>query len=71
MLVSAFKPGADGKGWIVRLFGASCKDQVARIVWREPVRIMYSDASELPGQPAPDPIPVPAWSLVTLRIERK
>jgi len=70
VVVTAFKPSEDGKAWILRLYGASGQDQVARLVWRQPVSVTYSDVVELPGQKAPEGIPVPAWSLVTLRAER-
>jgi hypothetical protein len=71
VMVTAFKPSEDGKAWILRLYGASGQDQVARLVWSRPVSVSYSDVVELPGQPAPEGIPVPAWSLVTLRAERQ
>jgi hypothetical protein len=70
VIVTAFKPSEDGKAWILRLYGASGQDQLARLVWNQPVSVSYSDVVELPGQQAPERIPVPAWSLVTLRAER-
>ena len=70
VVVTAFKPSQDGKAWILRLFGASGQDQLARLVWNQPVSVTYSDVVESPGQEAPERIPVPAWSLVTLRAER-
>ncbi|MGO8675248.1 MAG: polysaccharide lyase family protein [Limisphaerales bacterium] len=69
VVLTAFKPSEDGKAWILRLYGASGQDQIARLVWTKPVSVSYSDVVELPGQPAPERIPVPAWSLVTLRAE--
>ena len=36
VLVTAFKPSDDGKGWIVRLFGASGRDQTVKLAWAEP-----------------------------------
>jgi hypothetical protein len=70
VVVTAFKPSEDGKAWILRLYGASGQDQLARLVWNRPVSVTYSDVVESPGQAAPEAIPVPAWSLVTLRAER-
>jgi hypothetical protein len=70
VIVTAFKPSQDGKAWILRLFGASGQDQLARLVWSQPASVTYSDVVEAPGQKAPERIPVPAWSLVTLRAER-
>jgi alpha-mannosidase len=70
VLVTCFKPSEDGKAWILRLFGASGQDEQARLVWTRPTTVTYSDVTEAPGQPAPERVPVAAWSLVTLRAER-
>ncbi len=70
VVLTAFKPSEDGKAWILRLYGASGQDQLARLVWNQPVSVTYSDVVELPGQQAPERIPVSAWGLVTLRAER-
>ena len=71
VIVTALKPSEDGKAWIIRLFGASGKDETARLVWSKPVSVTYSDVVELVGQKAPESIPVSAWSLVTLRADRQ
>jgi alpha-mannosidase len=70
VIVSALKPSEDGKAWIIRLFGASGKDEVARLTWSQPASVSYTDVGEQPGQKAPEQVPVPAWSLVSLRVER-
>ena len=70
VVMTALKPSEDGKAWIIRLFGASGQDQVARLVWSQPTSVSYTDVGELPGQKAPEQVPVPAWSLVSLRAER-
>ncbi len=70
VVVTAFKPSEDGKAWIIRLFGASGRDQMARLVWSRPTSVCYTDVGELPGQKAPEQVPVSAWSLVSLRAER-
>jgi hypothetical protein len=69
VIVTALKPSADGKGWIIRLFGASGRDETAQLVWSKPVSVTYSDVVELPGEKAPDRVPVAPWSLVTLRAD--
>jgi alpha-mannosidase len=70
VVVSALKPSEDGKAWIIRLYGASGHDDTARLLWNRPVSVSFTDVAELAGQKAPDQIPVPAWSVVSLRAER-
>ncbi len=70
MIATAFKPSDDGKGLIVRLFGASGKAEQANLVWSTtPKRVTFSDGSEMPLGKVSDTIPVPAWGVVTLRAE--
>ncbi len=71
VVVTAFKPADDGRGWVVRLYGASGRDQTVRLQWSEPVpaQVFLSNLSELPLVPAKEKILVPAWGLVTLRVE--
>ena len=70
VVVTALKPSEDGKAWIIRLFGACGQDQTARLVWSQPTSVLYTDVAEAAGQRAPEQIPVPAWSVVSLRAER-
>jgi hypothetical protein len=71
VLVTALKPSDDGAAWIVRLFGASGEDRRAKLVWPEkPRKVWVSNTSEAAGAEASDSILVPAWEVVTLRIER-
>ena len=71
VLVSAFKPTDDGKGWIVRLFGASGHSEKIRLAWGRlnPRHVWYSDLSEQPRQEAGHSVEVPGWGIVTLRAE--
>ncbi len=71
VLVSALKPSDDGKGTIVRLFGASGKDQKVKLEWSKPAptRIWLSDTSERAKTPASNIVEVPGWGVVTLRAE--
>lgn len=71
VLVSAFKPADDGKGWIVRLFGASGKPEKVRLAWSEPVphKLWLSDLSERPKEAAGHSIAVPGWGIVTVRVQ--
>ncbi len=71
VIVTAFKPSDDGKGWIVRLFGASGKDEEAKVAWAKPApqQMWLSDTSEEPRERIGDVVYVPGWGLVTLRVE--
>lgn len=72
VLALALKPSDDGRGLIVRLFGASGEDRNAQLHWSEPAhrRIWLSDLSEVPIKAIGQEIPVAGWDLVTLRAER-
>ncbi len=69
VVAAALKPSADGKAWIVRLFGASGKGQRATLTWSDPAprNVWLSDALEQPLAPAGKRIEIPAWDVVTLR----
>ncbi|HYG36356.1 MAG TPA: glycosyl hydrolase-related protein, partial [Clostridia bacterium] len=71
VLVTALKPSDDGKGWIVRLFGASGTSQKVRLSWSSPApqHLWLSDTSERPKQEIVRAIEVPAWGIVTIRAE--
>jgi len=71
VLVAALKPSDDGKAIIVRLYGATGKDAVAKLAWSTPApkAVWLSDASEQPLQSAAEAVEVPAWGMVTLRAE--
>jgi alpha-mannosidase len=71
VLVSALKPTDDGKGFIVRLFGASGKTAKVKLLWSDPVphKVWVSDTTERPKRVADAAIEVPGWGLTTLRVE--
>ena len=71
VLVTAFKPSNDGKAWIVRLFGASGKNEKVKLVWTSPAphQVWLSDTSEKPREKAASSVEVPGWGIVTLRAE--
>jgi hypothetical protein len=71
VLISAFKPSDDGKGLIIRLFGASGKPEQVRLSWSHPApeHLWLSDTSENPKQELRNEVDVPAWGIVTLRAE--
>ena len=71
VLVSAFKPSDDGRGWIVRLFGASGKTEKVKLSWSKPAprQLWLSDLSEQPREKIGNSIEVPGWGIVTVRAE--
>jgi hypothetical protein len=71
VLVQECKRGEDGKAWIVRLFGASGEDRTANLTWGDgtPIKVWRSNLREQPLEQLPTQVRVPAWDLVTLRIE--
>ncbi|HZZ43959.1 MAG TPA: glycoside hydrolase family 38 C-terminal domain-containing protein [Tepidisphaeraceae bacterium] len=72
VLVTAIKPSQDGRGWIIRLFGASGKAQMARLIWPSTKQrsVWLSDLTEQAGAKADDGIAVPGWGMVTVRVGR-
>ena len=71
VLVTALKPSDDGKGWIVRLFGASGKPETVKVAWADPApkQVWLSDTSEKPREKVGPEVKVPGWGIVTLRAE--
>jgi len=72
VIATALKPSDDGKAWILRLYGASGKDERAIVAWGAPApkTVHLSGTGEKPGAAVSGPVDVPAWGLVTLRAER-
>src|SRR6266851_1471465 len=71
VLLQECKRSADGSAWIVRLFGASEKNRKASLTWTDhtPIKIWRSDLREQSLERLGTQVEVPAWELVTLRIE--
>jgi alpha-mannosidase len=72
VLVTALKPGEDGKSWIVRLFNASAENQRTKLIWQKPApaSVWLSGLDEKPATPINSKISIPANGLITLRAER-
>jgi alpha-mannosidase len=70
-LVIAMKRSDDGKGCMVRLFGASGQDRQVTLHWhaRQPKAMWKSDVSEHPSEPVHGPIHLSAWELLTIRAD--
>jgi hypothetical protein len=71
VLLQECKRSADGRAWIVRLFGAAGENRKTSLTWTDdtPIKIWRSDLRELPLERIVTQVEVPAWELVTLRIE--
>jgi alpha-mannosidase len=71
VLLQECKRSADGSAWIVRLFGASGENRTASLTWTDNthIKIWRSDLREQPLEQLGTQVDVPAWELVTLRIE--
>ncbi len=72
VLLTELKPSDDGKAWIVRLFGASSEDVLARLTWRSQNtgKAFLSNLAEEPLRAIKGEVPVAGLDLVTLRVER-
>jgi alpha-mannosidase len=73
VMATGLKISQDGKDFIVRLFGASGKPETARLSWRGDTqpKMWLSDLSEKPGASIDGSVDVPAWGMVTVRIDGK
>lgn len=71
VIATLFKRTDDGKGWIVRLWGASGKSTDAKVRWLAgPSKMWVSDVAEEKLTPIKDSgVTVPGWGEVTVRIE--
>jgi hypothetical protein len=71
VVVDGFKPSDDGKGWIVRLYGASGKESAVKLQWGDqvPKAVFLSNTSEASVEKIGERVSVPGYGLVTLRIE--
>jgi alpha-mannosidase len=71
VLVQQCKRSADGNAWIVRLFGACGENRAANLRWTDnrPIKVWRSNLREQALQRLDARVDVPAWELVTLRID--
>jgi len=71
VLLQESKRSADGTAWIVRLFGAAEETRKTSLTWADetPIKIWRSNIREQPLERLGTQVEVPAWGLVTLRIE--
>jgi len=71
VLVQGCKRSADGSAWIVQLFGAAGEERKAGLTWTDgrPIKVWRSNLREQPLEQIPTQVRVPAWELVTLRLD--
>lgn len=71
ILVHECKPANDGSGWIVRLFGSSSENHIAKLSWAQniPIKVWRSNLNEEKLQPLGTQVEIDPWELVTVRIE--
>ncbi len=71
VLVTALKPSSDGKALIVRLFGASGKDESVSLTWGafQPKSVTLTDTTEKSGAVVRSPVTVPGCGVVSIRAE--
>ena len=70
VVVEELKPGADGTGWIVRLFNASDRAKDVRLSWSphaDVVRMSRSNLAEEPGEVSQDSFSLAASELMIIR----
>jgi len=73
VIATGLKISQDGNDFIVRLFGASGKPESVRLTWRgkgQP-QMWLSDLSEKPGEKIDGTVDIPAWGMVTVRVDGK
>lgn len=77
VIVTSLSPSADGKAFIVRLYGASGKDRWVTLRWRDGAtgntslgNTSLSDVTQRIGRPLHGPVLAPGNGVVTLRVER-
>ncbi len=67
--VECLKPADSGKGYIVRLWGASGKTSEVKLIWRSKVKFYQSNLTESAGKPFPHGIVrVPGYGEVTILV---
>lgn len=71
VIVTGLKPSDDGRAIIVRLFGASGKQETVKLTWGAltPQAVFTTDTSERPREKLGNHVTVPGYGLVSLRAE--
>ena len=69
--VTSLRPAADGRGIVMRVYNASGRPETLRLggALVKKSEIYLSDPSESKREKVTRPLPVPAFGLLTLRVE--
>ncbi len=72
VIVTSFKPSADGQAWVVRLFNATEQRLGAMLTWSEPRPkvVRRCNLLEEPGAEPGGVLELPGWGMATLWCER-
>ncbi len=71
IIVIALKPSEDGKASIITLFNSSDTSEKTTLIWSAPVKATYvSNTGEDAVKEINGDIEVPAWEVVTIRVEK-
>ena len=71
VVITSLKPSRDSKALMVRMFAASGKTERFTLKCTEPKRIYLSSPQESRGRRIEGPIDLPAYGIVTLRLDPK
>lgn len=71
VIMSSFKPSADGKAWMIRLFNSSDNANQVQLNWGEikPTRTVLSSPLEEAGDPTDTSFDMVPWEILTIRAE--
>ena len=70
MIVASVKPSNDRRACIVRLFGVGGKTVRVTLRWgQSPRTVWISNLAEDPDKEVTGPVEVPAFGLITLRVQ--
>jgi len=71
IVVLSLRPSEDGKSLIVTLFNSSDQNDRTILKWSSPVNTTYlSNTSEMPLTVLNGEVEIPAWDVVTVRVEK-
>lgn len=71
IIVLALKPSEDGKAMMLTLFNSSDAAEKTTLKWSSPIKATYlSNTSEDAGMALHTDVEIPAWDVVTLRVEK-
>jgi alpha-mannosidase len=72
-IITSFKPSADKKAWMIRMFNSSNNPEDVNLTWGEkkPATVSLSSPLEEKGAVAPASFKLVPWEILTIRAELK